>query len=439
MTASAARRSARLVLLAAAVFGSSWAAAAESVHEPDDAPAAESPGSSESLWNRESLTGDWGGLRHRLAERGVTLEFVHTADVIGVVSGGLDHGANHLSNFDLMLSAETEPLFGWRGGKLFVYGLGLSNSGSPSAKAGDIQALDNIDAPEEWKLYELWFQQEMFGGRLSLLTGLYDVNGEFDVIETATLFLNSSFGIGKDISQTGENGPSIFPSTSFGVRLDSQPVARTYARFAVLDGVPGDPQGEHAGSGYFALNRDDGVFCIGEAGYLAGAEERSAGPYTKIGLGGWLHSADVDRIGGGRRDGHFGMYLLGERAVHREPQDPGRGLAAFARVGFADSEVNAVGFYAGGGLAYTGLFRRRREDRLGLGVAAAVAGDEFEEASEAEGTPLSGAEVAIELTYRMQLTPWLAVQPDIQYIVDPGFDEDVGNALALGTRVEVAF
>jgi porin len=74
-----------------------------------------------------------------------------------------------------------------------------------------------------------------------------------------------------------------------------------------------------------------------------------------------------------------------------------------------------------------------------LGVAAAVAGDEFEEASEAEGTPLNGAEVAIELTYRMQLTPWLAVQPDIQYIVDPGFDEDVGNALALGTRVEVAF
>lgn len=39
----------------------------------------------------------------------------------------------------------------------------------------------------------------------------------------------------------------------------------------------------------------------------------------------------------------------------------------------------------------------------------------------------------------MPLTPWLVVQPDLQYLVDPGLDEDLGHALAVGTRIELSF
>jgi porin len=49
------------------------------------------------------------------------------------------------------------------------------------------------------------------------------------------------------------------------------------------------------------------------------------------------------------------------------------------------------------------------------------------------------AEVAIELSYRAQITPWLALQPDLQYIVNPGFDGSVDDALAIGVRAEIAF
>jgi porin len=365
---------------------------------------------------------------------------------MSVVSGGLHRRAEVLADWDLTLTVETEPLLGWRGGSLFVYGLGLSSTGSPSENAGDVQTLDNIDAPNEWKLYEAWYQQELLGGGRSLLGGLYDVNSEFDVLESATLFLNSSFGIGKDVSQTGENGPSIFPSTSLGLRVDARPVSNGYARVAVLDGVPGDPEDRYTGPGFFAFGSEEGVLCIGEVGYLAGSAEASEDPYTKIGFGGWFLSAEVDRMRGAgadgsasRRSGNLGMYLLSERAVYREPDAPARGLSAFARVGFADSEVNATGFYAGGGAVYTGLLRGRPEDQLGLAVATAIAGHDFVRASEEAGDRVAGAEVAIEFTYRMQLTPWLSLQPDLQYIVSPGFDSGVDDALVLGTRVEIAF
>lgn len=401
---------------------------------------------SQNIWEQERPSGDWGGLRGSLADEGVTLELVGTSDVMGVVSGGIERDAEYLSDVDLILTLETEPLLGWKGGTIFVYGLGLLNTGSPSENAGDTQTLDNIDAPEEWKLYEAWIQQELLEGRMSLLAGLYDVAGEFDVMESASLFLNSSFGTGTDLSQSGRNGPSIFPSTSLGLRLDARPVPDAYARIAVLDGVPGDPDDSRTGKGYFSLRSDDGIFCIGELGFLGGGGTAIEEPYTKVGLGGWYYSAKSDEIRGVDSDGNprqsrgnYGVYLLAERAVYREPQSPGRGLSAFARLGFADAEQNEVGYYAGVGAVYTGLFRKRPEDQLGLGVAAAFAGHDFERASEAEGSSAKGAEVAIELSYRMQLTPWLSFQPDLQYVIDPGFDAHVNDALVLGARAELAF
>jgi porin len=65
--------------------------------------------------------------------------------------------------------------------------------------------VSNIDASDAWKIYEAWLKQSLFQDRLPVLAGLYDLNSEFDVIESAGLFLNSSHGIGADYSQTGSH------------------------------------------------------------------------------------------------------------------------------------------------------------------------------------------------------------------------------------------
>ncbi|TDI96625.1 MAG: hypothetical protein E2O76_11425 [Caldithrix sp.] len=98
-------------------------------------------------------------------------------------------------------------MFGWKGASFFLYGLGNSG-GNPSENVGDAQIVSNIEGPDTWKFYEIWIQQNLFLGKLSVLAGLYNLNSEFDVIETGQLFLNSSHGIGPDFSQTGLNGRS---------------------------------------------------------------------------------------------------------------------------------------------------------------------------------------------------------------------------------------
>ena len=65
-------------------------------------------------------------------------------------------------------------------------------------------------------------------------------------------------------------------------------------------------------------------------------------------------------------------------------------------------------------------------------MAIAWCGGDFRAATGAEGH-----ETAIELTYRARITDGLEVQPDIQYIVNPGTDPALDNALVFGIRIEL--
>ena len=48
-------------------------------------------------------------------------------------------------------------------------------------------------------------------------------------------------------------------------------------------------------------------------------------------------------------------------------------------------------------------------------------------------------EAVLELTYRAQITPWFALQPDVQWIIHPGGSTAIDNALVIGLRAAVSF
>ncbi len=408
------------------------------------------------------LTGNWWGARERLKERGLDFELVHTWDLFSVVSGGLHRKTESLGNADLQLKVDLERLAGWKGGSLHIYGLG-NYGGNPSDNAGDAQILDNIEAPDTWKLYEAWFQQEFLSGKLSLLAGLYDLNSEFDVNETGSLFIHSAHGIGTDFGQSGLNGPSIFPTTSVAGRIKVRPEERFYAQLGVFDGVPGDPDNPRGTQIIF--DRDDGVLVAAEMAYLQlerkelespkhlirpgrGTEEESGevtGMTGKYAVGAWFYSAEFDVLGtdpGGspeREWGNHGVYLLGEQWVWRELKREDEGLSVFLRLGYADSRFNQFGFYTGGGAVYRGLLPGRDKDQIGLAVAAAYSGGKFEDSVRKEGGKPDLAEVSLEFTYSAQIAGWAILQGDLQYILNPGAAGGIDDALVLGLRTVITF
>ena len=57
---------------------------------------------------------------------------------------------------------------------------------------------------------------------------------------------------------------------------------------------------------------------------------------------------------------------------------------------------------------------------------------------ENEGGSFPGYEMLLEATYQMELTPWLTLQPDVQYVIHPS-GADIPNARVLGAQATVSF
>jgi porin len=134
--------------------------------------------------------------------------------------------------------------------------------------------------------------------------------------------------------------------------------------------------------------------------------------------------------------GEAGAYLLLDRLLMTVNQ---RRITGFFRLGVADPAVDRFGTYFGTGLTMTGLIPGRRTDETGIAAAIARNGSHYVAAQQQDGLPVSGAETAIELTHLAQLAPWLAIQPDAQYVIHPNTDPRIANATVVQLRFAVTF
>ena len=375
--------------------------------------------------------------------RGVIVTSSYTGELVWSATGGARRGATIPGAAGAQVTLLLKRLIGWRGASLFVFALG-THGGAPSGLVGDVQGVSNLEAPPRVLLEEVWLQQNLFGNRLSWLAGRYDLNSEFYRLQSAGLFINSSFGIGPELAQSGAAGPSIFPNTAVGTRIALKPSPNVVWRAAVLNGMPVDrPEG---GTRLFAPG--DGALLVSEVALLTRPDSVGmprqrrfaigrgpARPYAgKLAVGAWYYTARfpdlVGTLPGGtpeRHRGSGGAYLIADQRL-------GEALTAFAQLGLGDGRVNQIGGYLGGGLTLTGPWSSRPQDELGLAVAAARNGSHYEEAQSAAGVRAAG-ETTLELTYLAQLSSWLAVQPDLQYVIHPGGLRGLRSAVVPGLRI----
>lgn len=358
----------------------------------------------------------------------VTVSAVYTADIRSNVDGGVKRGTRYLDNIDLQVAIDADRLIGWHGARLFAYGI-YDNGVSLSRLVGDVQTISNIETKvRAARLFEAWVEQDI-GDSASIKAGLYNLNSEFDTTQSGGLFPISSHGIGPDFSQSGRNGPSIFPVTSVAIRGEVKLGEHWLGRLAVLDGVPGDP--EHPRRTAIKLSGQDGALIASEVNYLKGG--------TKAAIGLWGYTARFDALlpGDLAGRGNKGAYVLAENRLTGTRTDDPAGLAGWLRYGIADARYNRISSYLGGGLVYSGLSRSRKDDQIGVSFAAVEFGDRYRRAQQLAAIPSERREIVVEAVYNTILAPWLSVQPDVQYVVNPGGDPQLGDAIVVGLRIKV--
>lgn len=349
------------------------------------------------------------------------LEATNVADVLSNVHGGMARETRILDKVDVTatFAGDDHGLPGWSG---FVDLQATTGTDFAGAVAGSLQGISNIEAPAGVRVLDAWFAYGV-EGTAGAKAGVIDLNSEFDVTQTAVLFLSPSHGIGPDFAQSGENGPSIFPNPGLGLVGYWMPGDHWELKVGVFEGTAGDPA--HPGRESIALT--------GHEGALFAAEIRNRpSAHWVLTLGGWAYTAAFDTLNSGRSHGNAGVYAMAEGKLLPVEGHDEQGLDGWLRIGLANSAINPVEAYVGGGVVYTGVFSDA--DQAGFAVAAARLGDAAK-----INLGLGDGETTLEATYAYAIFDWLTVQPDFQYAISPGADPALDDAFVIATRISLTW
>lgn len=379
----------------------------------------------------------------------------YTADVFSNVSGGLETGTRYMDNLDVNLEINLGALSQkLKGTSFYVYGLG-NQGGSISSLAGDIQGISNIEAINSWRIYEIWVQKKFFLARSSVLLGLYDINSEFDVLDSSMLFINGSHGIAPILALSGVLGPSTFPYTSLAARLKLNPWKGLVFQFAALDGIPSNPANPR-GTKIF-LREKDGLLLLAELSLNPMDDEKlqfrnrkarlrhmlrrghAGQDRYKLAAGGWIYTKKREAwLSSVSPTRGMGLYGLGEFRLYSETDSFDQGLHIFGRAGISNEMANRVSGYLGAGVVYTGLLNGREKDETGIAFAHAVNSSAFIEQQELSRA-WPKAETNIEFTYLGVLSEWIQLQGNVQYVINPSRSPNIDNAFVIGSRFILSF
>jgi porin len=384
----------------------------------------------------DTLFGDWGGRRRSMSDHGYDWEIVYKLDLLGKGSR-LDQKIYGLDNLDIKLSLDGEKIAGLKGSSGLLYI--LSNRGGKPVAQGDHSAgVDNIETPEganTTKIYQAWIQQTFLDERLSVRAGLYDLNSEFYATESSSIFIQPVYGIGAEMAGTGQNGPSIFPTTSFGIRAKAE-TDGYYLQAVVLDGVPGDPGNPHGT--HVQFNQGDGALDVMEGAIPLSVAENAHD--NTLALGAWRYTArfddlvDVDINSNPVKRISHGCYALMEKVLRYKTGSNEESINGFVRAGRTEGDTTQFDMSWSTGLVFSGLFAGRDQDHLGIGYAQERNGEKWRIYT---GNPIV-FEKSLELTYRYHAMPGLVLQPMAQYLINHSSDPAQDKSWWLGMRLEAA-
>ena len=346
---------------------------------------------------------------------GIVVEPVYYGELFNNTRGGIStrRATQYEGLLDLAIAADFKKLGLRLPGRFVILGQNSHGRGLTTDFVGDAQIFSNIDSFfNVTQVGEYWWEIPFCYGAITIRLGKQDVNTEFLVVERATDFIQSGFGLSPALAVP------TYPDNSAALLVMADLTDSLNLKVGVWDGVP---NGRNWGIS------DTGItFTIGEVQYdYALCDGQFAGA-IELGIG-YLSAGTVQ---GETQSQSWGYYIEWEQTVFREKpdeEDDDQGVGVFLQYGANHGQIE-VDFpeYFGAGVVYRGLISSRDADTVGVGLARARLNS--------GGT---NRETVVEVFYKAQLRPNLYVQPDLQYIASPGGIHP--DALVVGTRFEVAF
>ncbi|MBN1491839.1 MAG: carbohydrate porin, partial [Phycisphaerae bacterium] len=410
----------------------------------------------------KKMTGDWGGVRTDLANKGITLDIDYTQVFQGNAHGGADtnnafreSGSGHIE-----LTLDTGKMGLWPGGAFIlhaepIWGGGIDKkvgallpTNTDAALPGSAEPGFGLDEGGRMLLSEFIYQQVLFEGKLILVGGKLFGARAFDTNAFAnnerTQFLNIAFRNNPMI-------PGFLPYTTMGIGAIVNPTEWLSVMTAVADSSgrakttgfetafhgPADTTVIHEWSFKIKPFDQPGTqrvgFCWSSKDFptvqpkepfksTAGLAIQMLGLDNALKVVGLL--ADFEN----GKDNVM-VYYNFDQYLYTEANDPTQGIGLFGRFGWARQDVNKPAHFYSIGMGGKGVVPDRDHDTCGLAYYFLDLSNDL--------PSVFHSEQGIECYYNFEVTPWMHITPDLQIIVNPGGTDFNDVAVVYGLRMEM--
>jgi porin len=408
------------------------------------------------FWTRPTLTGDWLGHRSCLQQRGFTFRGNVTQFGFGI-SGGIDTPVpppfGQGDRFKYTGRGEYDFIFdldkfgGLPGGKLLVgvqhwwgeFGNVSLNTGNFIPAIFPAALPPEIDDPGVPFMTDFIVTQPLAGGKLVVFAGKKNVIGAAD----QDIFAGGD-GTDQFMNQALIANPAFLlalPYSSFtaGVALPQ--------KWGMVSAFVYDPQDRTRD--FFRLNDlfSEGIIVGGEVkvntNFLCKPGEHHVG-------GLWKHTDLPDLSGGyipppeypyppappgvASKPDSYTIYYGFDQYLQVYSDQPRRGWGFFARASISDANPTPYRYFLSAGIGGDSPVACHRGDTFGVGWFYKGTSTKYGPVAQAVLGPQDGT--GVELYYNFQVTPWLNVTPDIQYI-RPDFGALGKDSFIYGLRVNM--
>jgi porin len=401
--------------------------------------------------SRDTMTGNWGGIRTRLERAGISLRGHYVSEIASNPSGGRFRTARYTQQFDFGANLDLHRLARIPGGEVLItFADRKGDSLSADALGNNKFAVQEVfGGGQNLRLVELHYRQELLNKQLLFDIGWAPVGSNFATSKIYCSYFQTLATCG---TLQLNNGDWLnWPFAQWGAMVRLRPRPDYYVSTGVYQANP-----VHATEGLNLTFAGTGVIVPFEVGWLPG--QGGHGMPGEYKLGGYYDSAkapdvflDINGLPSGltgapfaQHNGRWGVYALATQMVYREASGGKRGLGLFAMVTASDPKTETFHFFYVGAY-YQGTFSRRDADLVSLLFTHGGFNSRLTRFQEDRNRVSPGAlgiqkyENVAELDYAIAVTPWLQVQPNLQYVIRPGGTGKVPNAFVIGLFTKVRF
>jgi porin len=428
---------------------------------------------SKEWWEQgDAFTGDWWGMRNMLEDEGVDFSVTYTNNIAGNVVGGRQRSATYTDNLGFGVEFNFEKLIGWKGATLTVSALNRAGQSLSQIAIGNQFTVQQVYGTQTAAYYALAFEQTLLDDKVAIKLGRFAAGDDFASSPIYWLYMNNGID-GNPQALPVNTGFSSYPGASWGARLRVDPTPEFNAMAGIYQ--TSTRFGNRGYHGFdWRMESNDGVIMIGQIGWTpeffkraVPTAEKSDGkavadgktvhdakeqksfkePVEMKGLpghywfGAYYSPWQYAQFGTTERAGNsYGFYWHADQMIYQESPGSAQGLTIWSAVVLSPQQnIAKLPFEVNGGLVYQGLIPGRDNDETVFGVVYGQFSDDYAAATKAAGGGDPQYELVFEWGHRVQLSKFSYLQPNIQYVINPGGAHNIPNALVLGAQCSVTF